>query len=117
THAALDLITPVWAQADSFRGDVEAAILRALSTERFVDGSTGFFQFERFTFGQPLERSALEATIQEAQGVAGVLYIQFRRRGFTPGFIPMPDTVNVAVNEIILVENDPSRPERGSLQI
>jgi hypothetical protein len=49
--------------------------------------------------------------------VAGVLYIQFRRRGFTPGFIPMPDTVNVAVNEIILVENDPSRPERGSLQI
>ena len=116
-YAALDLIIAVCAQGDFFRGDVEAAILRALSTERFVDGSTGFFQFERFTFGQPLERSALEATIQEAQGVAGVLYIQFRRRGITPGFIPMPDTVNVAVNEIILVENDPSRPERGSLQI
>jgi uncharacterized phage protein gp47/JayE len=116
-YAALDLVITVCAQADSFRGDVEAAVLRALSTQRFPDGATGFFQFERFTFGVPLERSALEAAIQEAQGVAGVLCIHFRRRGFTAGFIAMPDTVNVAVNEIILIENDPSRPERGSLQV
>jgi predicted phage baseplate assembly protein len=116
-YAALDLIVTVCAQPESFRGDVEAAVLRALSTARFADGTTGFFQFDNFTFGQPLERSALEAAIQEAHGVAGVLCIRFRRRGFTPGFVPMPDTVNVAVNEIILVENDPSRPERGSILV
>jgi hypothetical protein len=116
-YAALDLIITVCAQPDSFRGDVEAAVLNALSTRRFVDGTPGFFQFDNFTFGQPLERSALEAAIQEAHGVAGVLSIQFRRRGFTPGFVPMPDTVTVPVNQIILVENDPSLPERGSIVV
>ena len=116
-YAALDLVIRVCASPDAFRGDVQAAVLRALSTARFPDDSTGFFQFERFTFGTPLERSALEAAIQEAPGVAGVLSVQFRRRGFTAGFVSMPDTVSVGSNEIVLVENDPSRPERGSLEL
>jgi hypothetical protein len=116
-YAALDVIVRLCARPDAFRGVVQEAVLRALSTEKFPDGSTGFFHFDRFTFGTPLERSALEATIQDAPGVAGVLSIQFRRRGFTPGYVTMPDTVAVGVNEIVLVENDPSRPERGSLKV
>ena len=116
-YAALDLLIRICASADAFRGDVQSAVLRALSTARYPDGSTGFFQFERFTFGTPLERSALEAAIQGAPGVAGVLSVRFRRRGFTAGFVSMPDTVTVGSNEIVLVENNPSRPERGSIQL
>jgi hypothetical protein len=116
-YAALDLQIAVCARVDAFRGDVYAAVLAALSMAEFPDGSTGFFHPDRFTFGAPLERSALEAAIQDAAGVGGVISIHYRRRGFTPGFVNMPDAVAVGLDEIILVENDPSRPERGSLKI
>ncbi len=116
-YASLDLRIRVCARNDEFRGDVQAAVLAALSDDRFVDGTTGFFHPDNFTFGQPLERSTLEAAIQRAKGVGGVISILYRRRGFTHGFVSLPQTVNVGVDEIILLENDPSRPERGSLAI
>lgn len=116
-YAALDLRIRVCARADSFRGDVHAAILQALSVDAFPDGTTGFFHPDRFTFGRPLSRSELEAAIQDARGVGGVISIQYRRRAFTPGFVPMPMLVAVGSDEIVLVQNDPSRPEAGSIQI
>jgi hypothetical protein len=65
----------------------------------------------------PLERSELEAAIQAVVGVAGVSSIQYRQRGVIPIPIEMGDTVAVAVDQIIRVDNDPSRPERGSLHV
>jgi hypothetical protein len=32
-------------------------------------------------------------------------------------FIPMPSEVDVKSNQILRVDNDPSRPERGSLRV
>ena len=40
-YVALDLIVTVCAQADAFRGDVEAAVLAALAAGPTADGSTG----------------------------------------------------------------------------
>ncbi len=116
-YASLDLIVTVCAQPDAFRGDVESAILTALSTSKLSDATTGFFYYEHFTFGMPLERSALEAAIQNAYGVAGVVSIQYRERGVIAAFIDMPDSVPVGPDQILRVDNDPSRPERGSLQV
>jgi len=96
---------------------VEAAILSALSTSKFVDGSTGFFFFDNFTFGTPLERSTLEAAIQKAYGVAGVVSIKYRQRGVIPVYVEIPDEVQVHADQILRVDNDPSRPERGSLKV
>jgi hypothetical protein len=107
----------VCARKDAFRGDVYQAVLEALSTRRFVDGSTGFFHFDNFTFGTPLHRSALEAAIQEAHGVDGVLSILYRRRGSTQGYTNLPGVLNVGVDQILILENNPSRPERGSLRV
>ncbi|HME37169.1 MAG TPA: baseplate J/gp47 family protein [Candidatus Sulfotelmatobacter sp.] len=116
-YLALDLQVTVCAQAAAFRGDVEAAVLKALSAVKNPDGSTGFFYVDNFTFGQPLERSALEAAIQKAYGVAGVEKILYRQRGVIVNYIPMPDEVTIKTNQILRVDNDPSRPERGSLQV
>lgn len=116
-YVSLDLIVTLCARPDAFRGDVEAAVLTALSTAKFADGTSGFFYFDRFTFGMPLERSALEAAIQKAYGVAGVVSIQYRQRGVIPTYVEMPDTVQVHADQILRVDNDPSRPERGSLRI
>ncbi|HEV8322823.1 MAG TPA: hypothetical protein VG389_14510 [Myxococcota bacterium] len=115
--ASLDLRVTVCAQSEAFRGDVKEAVLAALDTARRPDGTSGFFHPDRFTFGVPLERSAVEAAVQEAHGVDGVIDVQYRRRGHTPDFVAMPDLVPVAADEIVRVDNDPSRPERGSLWV
>jgi hypothetical protein len=116
-YVSLDLIITVCAQPDAFRGDVEAAVLRALSVAKFPDGTTGFFYFDNFTFGTPLERSALEAAIQDSYGVSGVVSIQYRQRGIIPVYVEMPETVQVSSRDILRLDNDPSRPERGSIKV
>ena len=54
-------------------GDVKRGVLAALDTTTHLDGTHGFFHPDRFTFGTALERSAVEAAIQEVPGVDGVL--------------------------------------------
>jgi hypothetical protein len=110
-YASLDLQVVVCAKPDAFRGDVETSVREALSSD------AGFFQHDRFTFGQPLDRSELEAAIQNSYGVDGVLSIRYRRRGVTAGFVDMPDEVRVALNEIIRADGDPSRPDAGSVDV
>jgi hypothetical protein len=110
---SLDLAIDLCAEVDAFRGDVLAAVRAALSATQ----PGGFFRVDNFTFGQPLQRSALEAVIQHAFGVAGVLCIKLRVRGRTAGFIEMPDVVTVATDQIIRCDNDPSAPERGSISV
>lgn len=116
-YISLALRVQVCARPDVFRGDVEAALLVALSATRQRDGTTGFFHVDRWTFGMPLDRSALEAAIQNAYGVAGVVAIQYRQRGSTSTFLNLPETIRISVDAILRLDNDPSRPERGSLHI
>jgi len=116
-YVSLDLEIRVCAKPDAFRGDVEAAILSALSPSKLPDGSTGFFHVDRWTFGMPLERSALEAAIQTAYGVGGVVSIRYRQRGVTLDYLLLPETFVIPVDAILRVDNDYSTPERGSLRI
>jgi hypothetical protein len=116
-YVSLDLIITVCAQSNAFRGDVEAGILSALSAQKFLNGKTGFFYFDHFTFGTLLVRSALEAAIQNAYGVAGVISICYRQHGVTLDYTTLPATVFVPPHQILRVDNDPSRPERGSIQV
>jgi predicted phage baseplate assembly protein len=116
-YASLDLEVRICARPDAFRGDVKRAVLAALDAAEHPDGTRGFFHPDRFTFGMGLERSAVEAAIQEVPGVDGVLDVVYRRRGHTPGFVSAPDLVTVARDEIVRVDNDPGRPERGSVRV
>jgi hypothetical protein len=116
-YVGLDLVVTVCARADAFRSEVHAAVLTELGTATRADGQPAFFALDRFRFGSPLERSALEAAVQVAHGVDGVLEVTYRRRGFFPLFVEMPETVTVATDEILRVDNDPSRPERGTLRV
>ncbi len=109
-YLSVDLIIEVCAQATAFRGDVESSLAQALS-------ATGFFAPGNFSFGQPLERSRLEAAIQALPGLDGVLCIEVRVRGRSLLFQPMADRVTVGVDQIIRCDNDPSRPERGAIKL
>lgn len=116
-YISLDLEIRVCARPDAFRGDVEADLLIVLSAAKYPDGRVGFFQVDRWTFGQLLERSQLEATIQQAYGVAGVVSIRYRQRGATLNYRSLPDAIRIPVDVILRVDNDNNRPERGSLNI
>jgi hypothetical protein len=111
-YVSLDIVVEVCASPKAYRGDVESAVLAALSSS-----SGGFFEHKNFRFGQPLERSALEAAAQAAQGVQGVTCVQCRVRNRTTALTEMPDEISVRFDQIIRCDNDPSTPDRGSLKV
>ena len=116
-YVSLDIEVQVCALPDAFRGDVQAAILARLNPYSIVNGASGFFNPDNFSFGIPLERSNLESVIQSAPGVAGILCLRYRVRGRTQGMTEMPDVVDVAADQIIRSDNDPSVPEHGSIKV
>jgi len=116
-YVSLDLRIILCARPDAFRGDVLAGVERALRPVRHPDGTAGFFHFDNFTLGTPFERSRLEAAIQDVHGVAGVLSIQYRRRGSLSGFTEMPPALPFATGEIFRLDNDANHPERGSYRV
>ena len=61
-YVSLDLAIDVCATDDAFAADVKEAIVAALAA------APGFFAPDNFSFGQPLERSALETAIQAVSG-------------------------------------------------
>jgi len=67
-YASIDLEITVCAQPTAFPADVEAAVLARLRPGQLPDGSPGFFDHARWSFGQPLESSALLAAVQRAAG-------------------------------------------------
>lgn len=116
-YLSVDLRIRVCACTDAFAGDVHRALLRTLGSRSWPDGSSGFFVPDNFTFGQALEKSALEAAIQASPGVCAVLEIAMRRRAIDAGFVPLPDTLRLGSDQILRISNNPSRPEQGTLRI
>jgi hypothetical protein len=102
----------VCAEPTAFTADVEQAVLAALRP-----GKRGFFDHERWSFGQPLEASALLAAVQRAHGVRGVTSVVYRERGVQPDWAPLPDTLAIPPDRILRVDDDPSLAERGSLRV
>lgn len=115
-YLSIDVRVRVCARSDVFAGDVKEELIDLLKPLR-RDGTAGFFDPDSFTFGTPLERSALEAAIQRSYGVAGVVSIRYRRRGFMSDFTDMPNVVSVRNGQIVRTLADPNRPEAGSVRV
>jgi hypothetical protein len=116
-YASLDLAVDLCAAVFAFGPDVEQAVLAALgATNLTTPGTTAFFA-NRFSFGTPLYRSALEAAIQAVPGVNGVLAISYRQRGVTSGWLDMPAVFPLGANQILRIDNNPDYPERGTIQV
>lgn len=116
-YVSLDLQVTVCALPDVISGQVRAALLETLSARALPGGQKGFFYRDNFAFGTPLERSRLEAAVQSAYGVAGVLSITYRKRSVGNAFTQLVDEVTVGSHQLLRVDSDPNRPEAGSVQI
>ena len=115
-YVSIDVVIELCAAASAFAAQVQQGVTAALSPTG-PGAATAFFAIGRFGFGQPLERSALEAAVQAVPGVAGVTCINFRLRDLTAGFMEMRDTVPVGANQILRCDNDPNRPNNGALTV
>lgn len=116
-YVSVNLRITVAASAADFAAAVASAVLARLQPGPLPGGSVGFFDHSRWAFGQALDPSALVAAIQGAAGVVGVVAIQFRQRGVQPTWAPLAGPIAVPPDRILRVNNDPSRPEAGSLRV
>lgn len=116
-YVPLDIIVRLCAEEDALSDGVKGDVLLALSSGVSEGGVKGFFHPDRFTFGQRLSRTMLEAAIQRVHGVRGVVSIWFRRRNLMSGYADLGGGVDVLPWEIIQVDSNRSRPERGSVSV
>jgi hypothetical protein len=116
-YANLDLEITVCVKPDAYCGEVKERVLEALLGKSGVRARSGFFSPDNFTFGTSLDRSSLEAVIQNVSGVRAVKGMRIHRRGWYTWKKFTELSEPVAKNEIIRIENDPLYPERGSLRL
>jgi hypothetical protein len=115
--ANIDLEIVVCVDSGFFRGDVKERVIEVLFGSHHEPRTIGFFSPDHFTFGTPLERSALEAVIQAVPGVRAVERMSLRRRGWFD-WKPFVELVyEVAPNEIVRIDNLADFPERGSVRL
>lgn len=116
-YVNLDLEIHFCVKPSAYVGQVQARVMEALLGRGGIRPIKGFFDPDNFTFGTPLKRSALEATIQAVSGVLGVENMRIRGRGITDWRIFDELTFNVGSDQIIRLRNDPRFPNQGSLRL
>ncbi len=116
-YANIDLEIEICVEAASYAGEVKERVMKALIGRKGLWPKGGYFSPDRFTFGTWLERSSMEAAIQQVPGVNAVEEIRFRRRGWFAWRNFTEYAYNPGDHVIIRIENDPLHPERGTLKL
>jgi hypothetical protein len=98
--------------ANYFQSEVRRAVADALGT-----GLGGFFAAGHLKFGQDLHASDVIEVVMALEGVQSVCLNRFKRLG--KRFPDQSDGGRIQLDglQIAVCENDPLRPERGSLRI
>ncbi|WP_428667481.1 hypothetical protein [Reyranella sp.] len=116
-YADIDLQIEICVAPTRYAADVAGEVETALLGTKGPLARRGFFDPDNFTFGAPLFRSRLEATIMLVPGVKAVERMAIRRRGWFD-WRPFTElTFTIEPNEIIRLDNDPDHADRGTLRI
>lgn len=128
-YVPLDIRLNICAHPEYWPEDLEFELATEFSDDYTADGRLGFFHPDQWTFGQPLHASQLMGRAMSVKGVDRILLVSIRR--WHPGSgradtvitinpedqpVNAIDTLALAANEIIRVENDPSQLEKGRIQ-
>ncbi len=125
-YVPLDLALSVCVLPDYLRGQVEAALLEVFGNGVLPDGSRGFFHPDNLTFGEGIYVSQIVAAAQAVTGVASVSVKRLRRyrvsarpasAGSMGPAVPTSGVLTLGPFEIAQLDNDPSFPENGRLQL
>ena len=113
----LELTLRVCVRAGHQRAHVRGALQAVLGAERLADGQLGYFHPDRWSFGQTVYLSGIEAAARSVAGVATVQATTFQRQGradprpLQQGYLPL------ARLEIATLANNRNHPDRGVLRL
>jgi len=116
-YVPLDIAVNVCVAPYHFRGDVEQALVDALSNRALPDGSLGFFHPDNFSFGQPLYLSKLYAAITAVEGVDSAAVTRFQHYGELSNHELQQGYIAMDRLEVARLDNSPSFPENGVLRL
>ena len=102
---------------DYFRAHVQGAVLDVLSSKVRADGTLGLFHPDRFTFGAPVYLSPIVAAVQAVEGVQSVTPLAFQRQRDDASSALDTGALTMDRLEIAQLDDDPSFPERGVLEL
>lgn len=111
-YADLDFEITVCVERDRERSDVARRVRDRLSSR-----PGAFFDPNRRSFADGVERARLEAEVHAAGGVRAVERIRFRRRGWFDWRDMGARYVPEGGAEIVRVQSNPQRPDRGSVSL
>ena len=109
-YVALDIALHVCAKPGYFTADVQRRLLRVFTTAR-----GGFFDPDRFSFGEPVYLSAVIAAAMAVPGVSHVELLRFQRLGRPAAGEIDAGRIAMARLEIARLDNDPNAPEMGRI--
>lgn len=109
------------------RGTVKAELLKVFSNRRLADGKLGFFHPDNLSFGDGVYVSRLIAAAKGVEGVDAVRLLKLARLDdsmrvrLAPAsaspWVPASGVLSMASMEIAQLDNDPSFPENGKLEL
>lgn len=114
---ALDIALHIQVAPDYFREQVKEALLDTFSNRVLSNGQLGFFHPDRFTFGQPLFLSQVIAQAMRVVGVRSAVVTRFQRLGAAPQDELNTGQISFDRLEIVRLDNDPSNPGGGTLEL
>lgn len=97
--------------------DVRAGLLDCFTSGLQRNGRKGFFHPDQFSFGDPLYASRIYAAAMAIDGVGSVEILTFQRWDRAANHEISDGVLTPDTREIVQLENDPSFPERGTLEL
>jgi hypothetical protein len=116
-YVPLDFALTVCLQPGYVRSAVKQALLERFSSTDLPSRGRGFFHPDNLTFGQTIYLSQLVAAAMELPGVEWVDAIRFQRWGQADHGELADGRIVLGRLEIARLDNDPSRPENGRLEL
>jgi hypothetical protein len=113
----LDIKLVVCVRPDYLRGHVKAALLELFSNRRLPDGRLGFFHPDNLTFGEGIALSRLIALACSVLGVENVMVERLERYGQPSNQAIANGMLPFGAYEVARLDNDPSLPENGRLEL
>jgi predicted phage baseplate assembly protein len=116
-YVPLDLRLEVCALPQYLRAHVKVALLDVFGNRVLPGGQRGFFHPDNLTFGEGVFLSQIIATAQAVAGVECVKVTRFHRLFESPNRELENGVLPLRVEEIAQLDNDPTYPEHGKLEI
>jgi hypothetical protein len=116
-YVPLDLALEVCVLPHYARGYVRAELLKLFSIRQLTDGKLAFFHPDNLSFGDGIYLSRIVAAAKGVEGVETVKVTRLKRLNAPDGGAMESGVLPLGAMEIAELDNDPSFPENGRLEL